>query len=217
MSYLTDPNTRRLATTCCICRRSLRDATSVEIGIGPVCRQKYGFAEVYDNLSGTKKKNVNKLIHEAGVACEANDVSEVLRLADKIEKRGFGVVASKVRAHYVRIRIKRAEVEEFGWEPGRGEFSLGRQHKVLQVWTPYSPEFNDCRRSERLRGRPCKVKTEYGKFHWEFKADAGIDLMRVLVQTFPGHAMATDKGVATIPTPAEFDAKYVPLGAQPLT
>ena len=28
---------------CCVCSRALRDAESVETGIGPICRKKYGY------------------------------------------------------------------------------------------------------------------------------------------------------------------------------
>lgn len=31
-----------LATHCAVCRRDLRDPVSVELGIGPDCRKKYG-------------------------------------------------------------------------------------------------------------------------------------------------------------------------------
>lgn len=38
--------TRILATNCCICSRKLVDAKSVEFGIGPVCRRKYGKVDI---------------------------------------------------------------------------------------------------------------------------------------------------------------------------
>jgi hypothetical protein len=38
--------TRILATNCCVCRRDLTDAKSVELGIGPICRKKYGSADI---------------------------------------------------------------------------------------------------------------------------------------------------------------------------
>ena len=208
MTHLADPNTRRLATACCACGRALRDAVSVETGIGPVCRKKHGFGTAYAALTPRQRKAVNKLIHAAGVACEDGDVAEILKLAAKVEKRGFTGVADKIRARYIKIRTKRASVAEYGWTPSRGEFPLGNTHLVLQVWTPYSPEFNAIRKAERVRARPVRQKTEHGKFHWEFKVEHGVDLMRVLAQAFPGQGMLTDKGPATIPTVAEFNATY---------
>lgn len=213
MSYKSDPNTNRLATRCCICNTSLRDAKSVEMGIGPTCRKKYGFASVYAALTERQRKNVNRLIHQAGIACEADDIAEVLKLADKINKRGFTMVADKVRNRFITLRIHRAEVEEFGWNREDGEFSMNRNHAVVQVWTPYSPDFNDNRRNCRLRGRPCKVVTEHGKFHWEFKQQDGVELMRVLTLTFPGKPMFTDKGIGYVCTVEEFNNRFAKAGS----
>lgn len=43
MSYENAPQTKLLATDCAVCSRPLCDAKSVELGIGPECRKKYGF------------------------------------------------------------------------------------------------------------------------------------------------------------------------------
>jgi hypothetical protein len=37
----------RVATRCCVCGTSLKDATSIEFGIGPVCRRKYNYEDAY--------------------------------------------------------------------------------------------------------------------------------------------------------------------------
>lgn len=39
--------TPKVATHCCACGRTLKDATSVEFGIGPVCRKKYEYEDAY--------------------------------------------------------------------------------------------------------------------------------------------------------------------------
>ncbi len=46
MSYENSPACKLIATDCCVCGRDLVDSVSVEAGIGPVCRDKYGYAEV---------------------------------------------------------------------------------------------------------------------------------------------------------------------------
>jgi gamma-glutamylaminecyclotransferase len=43
--YENAPATRLLATSCACCGRALLDAISVEAGIGPDCREKYGYGE----------------------------------------------------------------------------------------------------------------------------------------------------------------------------
>lgn len=43
--YENSPACRLIATDCCVCGRDLVDAVSVEAGIGPICREKYGYTE----------------------------------------------------------------------------------------------------------------------------------------------------------------------------
>lgn len=45
MSYETAPSTIMLATHCACCGRPLRDAVSVERGVGPDCAERYGYAD----------------------------------------------------------------------------------------------------------------------------------------------------------------------------
>lgn len=45
MTYEAAPSTRLLATHCAICNRPLRDAESVERGIGPDCAERYGHGD----------------------------------------------------------------------------------------------------------------------------------------------------------------------------
>lgn len=60
MSYENAPSTLMLATHCAICARPLRDAKSVDLGIGPDCRRKYGFdAEIPEEA----RVEANKIIH----------------------------------------------------------------------------------------------------------------------------------------------------------
>ena len=215
--YENNKNTKRLATDCCVCGRALRDSKSVETGIGPICRKKYGFDARYSKLTPAQQAAVNSMIHKAGVACEAGDIKLVLELADEIEKNGFDFVATRVRTRFVKIRIMRVEnVDEYGWTPRRGEFPTGKKHNVVRVWTPFSPEFNGNRRDNRLRGRPCKEQTEYGKFHWEFKVEHSPLLMRVLAMTFPGSPYLCDKGVFNIPTAEELNKTFTKYYLKPL-
>jgi hypothetical protein len=44
-TYEAAPATHLLATHCAVCNRALRDATSVERGVGPDCAEKYGYAD----------------------------------------------------------------------------------------------------------------------------------------------------------------------------
>jgi len=46
----------KIATTCCVCGADLVDATSIEFGIGPVCRKKYDYEDAYAVTDETAKK-----------------------------------------------------------------------------------------------------------------------------------------------------------------
>jgi len=91
MSYENAISTKMLATHCCICSRSLRDAVSVELGIGPVCRQRHGYNEICDEDT---RARANKLVHD----CAVNLYNEDIRRAACAELRllGFGVLAERI-------------------------------------------------------------------------------------------------------------------------
>src|SRR5678815_1221799 len=60
MSYENAPSTQMLATHCAVCARPLRDAKSVEIGMGPDCRRKHGFDV---EIAPEARAEANKIIH----------------------------------------------------------------------------------------------------------------------------------------------------------
>lgn len=59
---------------CCICSRPLRDAQSVEIGIGPICRKNYG----YDNTPATDPNLVSIIGHLTYAKIDADVMKYVL-------------------------------------------------------------------------------------------------------------------------------------------
>lgn len=57
MSYENAPATKFIAVNCCVCGRPLVDAISVEEGIGPICRDKFGLNKASDNADFAKALN----------------------------------------------------------------------------------------------------------------------------------------------------------------
>lgn len=96
MSYENDPSTRALATRCLICGRALRDAVSVEAGIGPECRANIGYAAE----SGRDRSAANKAIHRAAVAAERGDWEELNQLCSSLIAEGFPRVAEIVQRRF---------------------------------------------------------------------------------------------------------------------
>ena len=184
MGYETAPATRMLAVRCCICSRPLVDADSVEAGIGPDCRAKYGYgvpageplwAEAWEllapheescNLSEAfaywamdSREAVNVLVHRLAVI---QDGKAAINIAIAIRMLGYYRLADRAleRMHAV-VRVD----EQGDW---------------LLVRAPYSDAFN-----EAVRAVPGQ--------RWDREAKARRvpvtsrrQLWNALVQAYPG-------------------------------
>ncbi len=63
--YENAPATKMLATHCCACGRPLVDAPSVESGMGPDCRKKYG---VGTGVTPEARERINSLVYQIALA-----------------------------------------------------------------------------------------------------------------------------------------------------
>lgn len=129
-TYENAPSTLLLATTCCCCGRALRDAASVERGVGPDCAEKYGFTtaerpavwarvfELTDGLvavaeltawNGDARKGANVLTHRIAARPEAE---EVPALIECIAALGYVKLANRLRERLVEARGVVVVVEE---------------------------------------------------------------------------------------------------------
>lgn len=100
MSYLNAEATKLTATQCICCGRALADSVSVETGMGPHCRAKYGVA---DDISPEVQKEANCLIHKA--ALDITSVEERLEIANQMEALGFGHFAGIVRKRFLKPAV----------------------------------------------------------------------------------------------------------------
>lgn len=87
--YENDPATKALATHCLVCGRPLRDATSVELGIGPICRANLG--EEHTMLGN---EAANRQVHIAAVAAREKDYDGFASAVEKLWELGFRTVAA---------------------------------------------------------------------------------------------------------------------------
>jgi hypothetical protein len=218
MTYLNDPNTHRLATDCCLCGRALRDATSVEIGIGPICRDRAG----YGDGPSEHRAVVNQIIHRAGVAAEDGKVTDVLTAASEIDALGFAKVALTIRHRFIPLKVwhdyaapvTRYDAQAREEVPVMSPDGTPQTRHAICVKTPYSQKANDTRR-DFMRGRCRPVKKGRGDFHWEFDANQQRALLGWLAKNWPGteaFALAdemrgTGAKVFTVPTWEDFTAK----------
>ena len=100
MSYEDAPATKMLATYCAVCGRPLVDANSVEAGIGPDCRRKYGYN---DPCGDEARMAANKLVHDIAIR---QDGLEVLESCVQLRSLGFEKLADRITDRVARIRIE---------------------------------------------------------------------------------------------------------------
>lgn len=158
MSYENAPSTKMLATRCAVCRRALRDAVSVEIGMGPDCRKNHGYAEIED-ASEEARTAANKLIHQCSLSVRMVNLSAVVRheislhcaalrlmgfrkVADRIEYRGKDAPISD------RVTIKEYDLPALPGTWKRGRWLNARPAVTgYLVTAPYKPTAVDAFRN----------------------------------------------------------------------
>lgn len=120
MSYETAPATLLLAVECAACGRPLVDADSVEIGMGPDCREKYGFDIAADPET---KADVNRRVH--AIATGKLPGAEVIGHMLMIRAHGFNALADKLEDRLVKIEV------------------LNVDAATIAIVTPFAPAFTD--------------------------------------------------------------------------
>ncbi len=127
MSYENAPSTILLATHCVACNRPLRDAVSVECGMGPDCRDKHGMVVG----GGEGQSEANKLVHEA--AC-----------APRGERAPF--IAKLAALGFPRLALAVAK--------GEGEvLEIAREGDAYTLTAPFQAGFGDKLRAARTGAR----------------------------------------------------------------
>ncbi len=103
MPYDTSPSAKLVATQCSVCGRPLVDAPSLESGIGPICREKYGFnVEVDEDV----RKEANQLVYQ--IACDQAAPSSLIA-CDRLEAIGFPALANIIRDRLAVVVIRSRE------------------------------------------------------------------------------------------------------------
>jgi len=184
------------ASNCICCGRTLLDAVSVELGIGPVCRDKYLPADL--GASEAQRTEANKLVAIAALDSTAN--AQKLELADQVSALGFPLFADIVRKRFTKktIVITATEMKFHGEEV----------FPVLIVQTPFGPatsKFNyqlkncvpwkDRKALWAFLDKPTKAKKSIWK-GWAVKSTPKIkrDIYEALKSCFPGEKVLGPKG-----------------------
>jgi len=156
MGYENATATKIMATHCCCCGKPLVDAKSVEIGIGPVCRKRYGFDM---DVSEDARKRANKIIYDLALAVSQGSVTlESMEQCAELNALGFPLIAAIFLYNGASISV---ETGEFGGEP------------VYFVRTPYHDGYRyDSWTKTRTKTKKTVVETSKKKvFHWVHPQD----------------------------------------------
>ena len=154
MGYENAPATKIMATNCACCGRPLVDAKSVETGMGPVCRKKYGYGV---DVTEEARVRANSIIYGLAVAVSEGTVTvATLESVEELRDLGFPLIADIFLYNGASISIEVREHE-------------GEDRYFVRA--PYDPDFNN---SSWFRGRfgvkvPASLTPSKRKvFHWTF-------------------------------------------------
>jgi len=128
--YTQAPATKMLAVHCAVCSRPLLDSVSVELGIGPDCRKKYGF-----DVSAAPEARVAANALVAKIACVQKG-EEALLACKELHGLGFVQLAARImqRLTKVIVKVEGATLEVFA--PYNGSFVLAMQQVPGRKWDP---------------------------------------------------------------------------------
>lgn len=108
MSYEASIQCHLLATHCCVCGKKLVDSVSVQLGIGPDCRN-----HINQGISEETRKTCNVLTHEAAVAAQEGNVTRVRRAAELIRSLGLDILADKILERFKNAeRLAKVRIAE---------------------------------------------------------------------------------------------------------
>jgi hypothetical protein len=196
MGYESAISTKLLATHCAACSRPLRDADSVEAGIGPDCRAKYGYGSAQGVADwGTARALAAKLGPEDRTTVSEND-GDAKKIANVFVQRA-AVAPRESRGGYVEViaalgyRTLAAKLADAAGEV----IEIKRKASTYSVITPYRPEFVDGLKAARVGAR-----WDPSAKAWEVPADerARAGLWRLVKTYFPGAFLSSDRGLTRI-------------------
>jgi len=163
-----------LTTHCVVCNRPLVDATSVEVCIGPVCREKVGYNT---NVSEDDREQANGIINSCAHEIANGKVThETVERTEILREIGFPRVADIIVARCSSIIIE-------------------EDTSTYIVRCPFSPQFNT---ASKCKGRyGIKKTTELSNrkvFHWVFPKSQKKTLFKALIESYEGQLAKGPRG-----------------------
>lgn len=191
--YTQAPQTKMLEARCAICSRDLCDSISVEVGMGPTCRERHGYNAEVAGLDAESRKSANAIVYK--IATNWKDDSVRLAGCAALKLMGFTKLAERI-LHKGKDAPKGEVVEIEAFTLPKLETWGGRTLPAIEgflVWTPYSKGAVDAWRS--IPGRRWN-KEQKANF---IPAVSNGQLWRLLKTFFGGSYGTGPKGDFKIP------------------
>lgn len=190
MSYENAPSTILLATHCACCGRPLRDPESVEAGIGPDCRDKYGYT---DQSVGADWTGAESALRAIGAWRPNGWLTDARLSASAIVHRvACGLAPRELAAHVSAVQALGFVKLAHTLATRATTLRVKTEGDVVLLWTPFSPTFN-----EHVRKVPGRRWSREEKVN-RFPASSKPQLWEALRKSFAGSLLATPQGLVTI-------------------
>jgi hypothetical protein len=163
-----------VATNCAVCHLPLLDAKSVELGIGPICRKKFGFDM---DCKPKVREEANQIVHD--IAVDPYHAEHLVRIT-RLKQLGFIALAEKILAHVLAVTVS-----------VNGDF--------IAVNSKYNPDFVD--KMRRIRGTWDKDGTRFnlGKKVWVVDVSHKAEVWLAIRQDYAGQvALVGGAGIIRI-------------------
>lgn len=194
-SYENAPSTTLLATHCALCGRPLRDADSVERGVGPDCAEKHGYGDaqgeadwdrIGDLLTNAPTSLFEAVVEQWGDRAQRNAANVIVHHAATVDRAKRRLhVDLLVALGYTRLAVA---LEAAAGEVVRIQTQDGG---ALVVKAPYNPSFTAGIKAARVGARWSDADKA-----WLVPRDAKakVGLYRALLAAFPGVLLEGPKG-----------------------
>lgn len=194
-TYEIAPSTILLATHCALCGRPLRDADSVERGVGPDCAEKHGYASAqgegdWDKVDallegGLRSQALFEVVapHYGNAHKAANAVVHHAALAPRTARKLHVDLLAALGYHRLAVALEAAAGEVVRVTPVEGG--------LLTVKAPYNPAFGSAIKAARIGARWNPAEKV-----WVVPADqkAKVGLYAVLRVAYAGALLEGPKG-----------------------
>jgi hypothetical protein len=118
--YETLHTTKIIATNCCACGRPLLDAASVAAGMGPTCRDKYGYGSIAEDV----RAEANVIIHKLGVQrANGAELAEIKQTIDQLAALIGDHIADNFRSAVIAPKMSVRKLNDYTYAVTFGKVS----------------------------------------------------------------------------------------------